>query len=242
MHVELWRSVGEGGRKTVRSVNRDSCRNMSTGPTDSIRPEESHGPRWCITHTNHNHTHKHIQQSVPTPSPAQKPSFPADIYAVSLFNVARLRLWWLVAAPSPCVSVFPFDKARGERKSASPTPRHRPRVPVGGVFLAAAVATTCDSRSTWQESILVNSPCASPFDPTLILDIFTSTFTKDPRQPFTNRIKTRLMRVFLPKASHTHLGKISRMCGHVHCNELAHNTSPKKSLPTKSPPTLYSED
>lgn len=116
-------------------------------------------------------------------------------------------------------------------------PEERERVPArrlgaglasqwGGVFLAAAVATTCDSRSTWQESILVNSPCASPFDPTLIPDIYTSTFTKDPRQPFTYRIKSGWFVCFYRKP-HTHLGKISRMCGHAHCNELAHNTSPK---------------
>ncbi len=110
-----------------------------------LRSHMGHGD---AVHTKLTHTHTH---TVFHPLPYTKPSFPADIYAVSLFNVARLRLWWLLAAPSPCVLVFPFDKARGERKSASPTPRRRPRVPVGGVFLTAAVATTCDSRSTWQE-------------------------------------------------------------------------------------------
>lgn len=97
------------------------------------------------------------------------------------FYVARLRLLWLVAAPSPCVWVFPFDKAWGESKSASATPQRRPRVPVGGVFLTAAVVTTCDSTSTWQERVLVHLH--------LILPLFsTSMYTKHPRQPFMYRM------------------------------------------------------
>lgn len=137
------------------------------GSMDSTRPEESWEPLWCITHPTprrslmHTHTNIHPAQA----HPLHKTVFLQTFTRSPFFNVARLRFWWLVAAPSPRVLLFLFHRARGERKSASPTPRRGPCVPVGGVFLAAAVASTCDGRSTWQENILVNSPCASRTTP-----------------------------------------------------------------------------